>query len=141
MSRRKNLTLTILLLLIFIDLLEACTHYCFKRSALPLAGLEVKSLGDASLFVRAVAFSPFLWGGLLAVFCIFVIWATILSKIDLSVAVPVCSFSYIFVPLVSVFFLGESISGLRWAGVFFILAGVFIVSMTSRERGGGHGPA
>jgi len=141
MTKRKKLTLAILALLVFIDLLEALCHYCFKRSAMPLSGLEVRSAHDALLFVKGTAFSPFLWGGLLSVFCIFVIWATVLSKVDLSVAVPVCSFSYIFIPLASVLFLGETITFLRWAGIIFILTGVLIVSMTIRERGEGHGPA
>jgi undecaprenyl phosphate-alpha-L-ara4N flippase subunit ArnE len=64
----------------------------------------------------------------------FIIWSTILSKIDLSVAVPIASFSYILVPLVSIIFLHEKISALRWLGIFFILAGVIFVSLSSREK-------
>lgn len=43
-----------------------------------------------------------------------------LSKIDLSVAVPIASFSYILIPLSSALFLGESVSLFRWIGVIFI---------------------
>jgi undecaprenyl phosphate-alpha-L-ara4N flippase subunit ArnE len=64
----------------------------------------------------------------------FIIWSTILSKIDLSVAVPVCSFSYVTIPLVSIIFLHEKISLLRWSGIFFILVGVIFVSLSSKEK-------
>ncbi|MDD4954808.1 MAG: EamA family transporter, partial [Candidatus Omnitrophica bacterium] len=65
---------------------------------------------------------------------IFVIWSTILSKIDLSVAVPVASFSYILVPLTSIVFLHEKINGVRWLGIIFILMGIIFTSLSSKER-------
>jgi drug/metabolite transporter (DMT)-like permease len=58
----------------------------------------------------------------------------ILSKIDLSVAVPIASFSYILVPVVSIVFLHEQITALRWLGVLFVLVGVVLVSLSSKER-------
>ena len=67
---------------------------------------------------------------------IFIIWSLILSKIDLSVAVPIASLSYILVPFVSIIFLHERITALRWLGVFFVLAGVILVSLSSKERMG-----
>jgi drug/metabolite transporter (DMT)-like permease len=64
----------------------------------------------------------------------FIIWSAILSKIDLSVAVPIASFSYILVALVSILFLNETVSLLRWIGIFFILSGVIFVSASSQAR-------
>jgi uncharacterized membrane protein len=64
----------------------------------------------------------------------FIIWSTILSKIDLSVAVPIASFSYILVALVSILFLHETITLLRWMGIFLILTGVIFVSVSSRAE-------
>jgi undecaprenyl phosphate-alpha-L-ara4N flippase subunit ArnE len=64
----------------------------------------------------------------------FIIWSTILSRIDLSAAVPIASFSYILVPLVSIVFLHEKISNLRWLGIFFIILGVIFVSLSSQEK-------
>jgi undecaprenyl phosphate-alpha-L-ara4N flippase subunit ArnE len=64
----------------------------------------------------------------------FIIWSTILSKIDLSVAVPIASFSYILVALVSILFLHETITLLRWMGIFLILTGVIFVSVSSRVK-------
>ncbi len=132
---KRNVTLKIVLLLVSSDILETFTQFCFKKGALSEIGLDVKGLSEAFVFLQGVSSSPFLWLGLLSVALTFMIWATILSKIDLSVAVPIASFSYILVPLTSIIFLGEQISALRWLGILFILMGVISVSMSAREKG------
>lgn len=131
---RKKLTLKILLFLIFSDVLETFTHLFFKKSVLAESGFNITNFCDTVVFLKGAFSSPFLWAGLLSVLLTFIIWSTILSKIDLSVAVPIASFSYIFVPLVSIIFLHEKISFLRWSGIFFILIGVIFVSISSKEK-------
>ncbi len=131
---KKKVTLKILLLLITSDILETAIHFFFKKGALAEAQFSVVDMPSALVFLKAVFSSPFLWAGLLTVVAVFVIWSTILSKIDLSVAVPIASFSYILVPVVSVIFLHEQISALRWMGILLILAGVILVSLSSKER-------
>jgi len=135
---KKKLTARIFALLVFMDILETATHLCFKKSVLPEGGFYVANIVDLITFLKAAFFSPFLWLGLLSVLVTFVMWSTVLSKIDLSVAVPVCSFSYVLVPLVSIFFLGEQVNMLRWAGIFFILCGVIFVSLSSQEKEAAH---
>ena len=132
--RRKHLTLKIFLFLVFIDLLETFAQFCFKKSALSAAGFEIKAVNDIFHFASYMIPSPFLWLGLFSVLLIFTLWSTVLSKIDLSVAVPVCSFSYISVPLVSLFFFHEKISILRWTGILIILLGVVLVSISSKQK-------
>ena len=131
---KKHLTLKIFLFLVFIDFLETFAQFCFKKSTLPAAGFKINAFYDIFLFVKNVLPSPFLWMGLFSVLLIFTLWSTILSKIDLSVAVPVCSFSYITVPLVSLIFFHEKISPLRWSGIFIILLGVILVSISSKRK-------
>ncbi|MFA5144703.1 MAG: EamA family transporter [Candidatus Omnitrophota bacterium] len=131
---KKNLTLKILLFLVFSDFLETFTQFCFKKSSLSQSGFYIRELADVATFLKGVSASPFLWIGLLSVLLTFIIWSAILSKIDLSVAVPIASFSYILVPLVSIIFLHEKINALKWVGISFILAGVVFVSLSSKER-------
>lgn len=131
---KKNVTLKILLLLVFSDCLETFTHFCFKQSVLAQSGFNVTRLSDCLIFLRPVLLSPFLWMGLSSVVLTFIVWTTVLSRIDLSVAVSIASFSYILVPLVSIVFLHEKISLLRWSGIFFVLLGVILVSLTTREK-------
>ncbi len=134
MPKKRHLTLKILFLLIFIDFLETFAQFCFKKTALAESGFEIKALNDGLHFIINIIPSPFLWLGLFSVLLIFTIWSTVLSRIDLSVAVPVCSFSYITVPLVSLVFLHEKISRLRWAGILIILFGVILVSISSKHK-------
>ena len=131
---KRKLTFKILAVLIFSDVLETLTHFCFKKSTFSVSGFEIKRFLDIFNFLYAVFSSPFLWVGLLTVLLTFIIWSSILSKIDLSVAVPLCSFSYISIPLVSIIFLHEKISILRWLGIFCILVGVIFVSLSSKEK-------
>ncbi len=131
---KKKVTLKILLLLLASDILETAIHFFFKKGALAQTGFSAVDLPGAFVFLKAVFSSPFLWAGLLTVVAVFVIWSTILSRIDLSVAVPIASFSYILVPVVSVVCLHEQISVLRWIGILLILMGVILVSLSSGER-------
>jgi drug/metabolite transporter (DMT)-like permease len=131
---KNKLTLKILGFLVFTDFLETFTHLCFKKSALTENEFVVTKLSDIFVFLQSVFSSPFLWLGLFSVLITFILWSSLLSKIDLSVAVPVCSFSYILVPLASAFFLHEEVSLFRWAGVFFILLGVVFVSLSASEK-------
>jgi drug/metabolite transporter (DMT)-like permease len=130
----KKITLSIFTFLILQDLLETFTHFCFKKSTLAGTSLSITDPHQIFLLLKSISGSPFLWLGFLSVGVIFVIWSTVLSKIDLSVAVPVCSFSYITIPIVSLLYFHEKISLLRWAGIALILAGIVVVSVSSAEK-------
>jgi drug/metabolite transporter (DMT)-like permease len=58
----------------------------------------------------------------------------LLSWTDLSYVLPVTSIGYVLVALIGKVLLNESITGRRWAGILFIMAGVALVS-------GGSAPA
>jgi len=131
---KKKLTLKLLFFLVCTDFLETFTQLCFKKSAVSESEVVISGLFGVFSFLQTAFLSPFLWLGLLSVLAIFILWSSLLSKIDLSVAVPVCSFSYILVPLASIIFLHEKVSLFRWSGVFFILLGVVFVSLSASER-------
>ncbi len=134
MPKKRQVTLKILLLLIGVDLIETFAQFCFKKSALLGVSFQISNFSDIFNFLKVVIPSGYLWAGLVSVMMIFITWSTVLSKIDLSVAVPVCSFSYITVPLTALFFFHENISFLRWSGIFLILIGVILVSRNSMHR-------
>jgi len=131
---KKRLTLKVIAFLAFTDILETATQFCFKKSALTQSGFEIKALSDVFNFLAGAFLSGYLWLGFLSVLLTFIIWSTILSKVDLSVAVPVASSSYVLIPIVSIILLHEKVTLLRWSGIFFILLGVIFVSMSSKEK-------
>ena len=70
----------------------------------------------------------YFWIGILLYISNFFVWMRILSRVDLSIALPVASVGYMLIPIASVIFLHEQVGTLRWAGIFLIIVGVYIVS-------------
>jgi len=131
--RKNKLSLKIILIIILVDCLETLTHFCFKKSAMPESGLIITNAAQFLIFARTILGSGFLWAGLISVVVTFIIWSVVLSKIDLSIAVPLCSFSYILIPCASILLLHEKISALRWLGILIILIGIIFVSMSGAK--------
>jgi drug/metabolite transporter (DMT)-like permease len=137
MRKKRPLTLFVFLLIVSTDALETAVQFCFKKAALAQSSVSIGSFHDAVKFLHSAALNPFLWIALFTVFVLFCLWITVLSKIDLSVAIPVASFSYITIPLISIIFFGEKITILRWLGIGFIILGVVLVSLSSHKEGEG----
>jgi drug/metabolite transporter (DMT)-like permease len=55
-------------------------------------------------------------------------WLTVLSRVPLSLAYPMLALAYAITPVCAWLILGESVNGLRWAGIAVICAGVVLVS-------------
>ncbi len=55
-------------------------------------------------------------------------WIVVLSRLDLSYAYPFLALNFVLIALVSWLLLGESISGLRWAGIGCICIGIVLVA-------------
>ena len=70
------------------------------------------------------------WAGLSIYVLNFFLWMKILSTIDLSVALPLASMSYILIPVAAVFFLHEHVHMLRWLGLVLIVSGITFVAQS-----------
>ncbi len=96
----------------------------------------MKELGDISAMnlrgILNVAFqaltTPKLIIGtaMLAVF--FFLWLAVLSWEDLTVALPMQALNYVLVAFLSQYFLGETVSPLRWAGTILVCIGVMLIT-------------
>ena len=60
------------------------------------------------------------------------LWIVVLSELDLSIAYPILGLTYILVLLLSFFFLGESLSILKFTGTLFVLFGVALIGFGSK---------
>jgi drug/metabolite transporter (DMT)-like permease len=58
----------------------------------------------------------------------FGLWLAVLSWEDLSVALPLQALSYLVVAFLAQWYLGEQVSGIRWAGICLICVGVALVT-------------
>jgi drug/metabolite transporter (DMT)-like permease len=63
---------------------------------------------------------------MLAIF--FFLWLAVLSWEDLSVALPMQALNYVLVAFLSQYFLGETVSPLRWAGTILVCVGVIMIT-------------
>jgi multidrug transporter EmrE-like cation transporter len=58
-----------------------------------------------------------------------VVWTFVLRMLDVSVAYPLGSLSFVMVAVLSKFILKENVTGKRWAGICFILCGTALVGL------------
>lgn len=133
-ARRGRVSALLISVLILNEAFDAGAQYCFKRAADAQAAPVHFDLLSLWAFVCGAVSQGYLWLGVIAIAAVFINWSVILSKIEVSVAVPLTSVSYIFVALVSVVFLHEHISPTRWLGILFILIGVFLVARSSEGQ-------
>ncbi len=122
-----ELPLNVFLLIVANDLSDTAAQVLMKK------GLGHIDAGSAWSFVTHVAAlrSPamfFFLAGVLIYLSNFFIWMKILSKADLSIALPIGSTSYILIPIAAVLFLHEHVGLMRWAGLCFIVLGIHCVS-------------
>ena len=73
-------------------------------------------------------FNPYVLAGVGAYGLSSIFWLILLSRVELSYAYPALSLGYVLVTLVSAFFLGEQVSGMRWLAVLVICVGVVLLS-------------
>lgn len=66
---------------------------------------------------------------MLAIF--FFLWLAVLSWEDLSVALPMQALNYVLVAFLAQYFLGETVSPLRWAGTALVCVGVMMITRSS----------
>jgi len=121
--KKSRLTLKIFALIVLNDVGDTIAQVFMKKGLIGHAG------------IMEAASSGLLWLGVLVQLLNFFVWIVILYKIDLSIAMPVGSTSYIFVPIVAMFFLHERVSLLRWVGVIFIILGIHFVSRSKKPIG------
>jgi drug/metabolite transporter (DMT)-like permease len=134
MERTKGrLTPVVFILIIMTDIIESFAELFFKKATIATGISEVGFSNFLDFFARMSCMSGF-WLGMSFYVINFFLWIAVLSQIDLSVAFPTGSTSYIIVALLSIFFLGEQVSPAQWAGIIFIIAGIFFISRSTREE-------
>jgi len=77
--------------------------------------------------------SVYPWLGISLYISNFFIWMRVLSRINLSIEMPVASVGYLLIPIAPVVFLHEKVGMLRWFGILFIVIGVYVVSKSKAQ--------
>lgn len=94
-----------------------------RMGAIPLDSLrETVGYGFGALT------SFYVLSGLFAAGIAALAWIAALSRYDLSSVYPLLSLNFVLVPLLSVYFFGESMDSFKLAGTAIIIIGVFVFS-------------
>ena len=127
MNKTGGLTLKIFLMIFLNDVIDAGAQVLMKKGI--VGGDAVSwSLQHLVSFVVQNASSPLVLAGVALYALNFFLWIVILTRIDLSLAVPLGSTTYALIPLASVIFLHEKISALGIAGILCVIIGILILS-------------
>ena len=64
----------------------------------------------------------------------FVTLLILMSKNDVSLVWPLTSLSFVFATFAAMWFLAETVSGLRWAGVVLIMMGATLITFSEKRK-------
>jgi drug/metabolite transporter (DMT)-like permease len=132
---KRGLTLRVVMLVVAADIIQFVIMVSFKNVAaeLPPVSLDALRVGDVLHLAWLAVQTKYFWFGIAGMVSSFIIWPAVLSALDLSVAFPLGSMSFVLIPILSIVFLGEHISALRWFGIFVITAGIAWLSVTEKQ--------
>lgn len=127
MNKTGGITLRIFLAVFLNDAIDALAQVLMKKG---IVGGAVTSWNfhDLIFFVTQNAVSPLVIAGIILYALNFFLWIIILTKIDLSLAVPLGSTTYALIPFSAVVFLHEKISMMGIAGILCVILGILVLS-------------
>ncbi len=132
-NKKGRLTISVLAMIIMTDVIESFAELFWKKGTLS-TGIDSITFGNIPDFMaKLLGSSGFLTGAGLYIINFF-LWITVLSRVDLSVAFPTGSTSYIIVAVLSMVFLGEEVSLYRWSGIILIIIGIWFISRSTRHE-------
>ena len=119
-----------LVLVLIAGLLGGTGHVMLSKGMKTVGDLteaETTRLGD---MVRRAVTNPWVLLGVTLQASFFFLYLTLLSRADVSKILPMTAFDYIIVAMLAQLLLAEAVTPARWAGIAFIVLGVFLVSRT-----------
>jgi multidrug transporter EmrE-like cation transporter len=84
--------------------------------------------GEGPRTLVRIATQPHFVGGVVIYMASLVVWILGLSRVPVSIAYPMLSLGYVLNAILAQQLFGESLGVVRWAGIGFILLGVWLVA-------------
>ncbi|MES2185633.1 MAG: SMR family transporter [Pseudomonadota bacterium] len=115
--------------------LNALAQLLLKAGATAVGPISLAAGGPALWRTGlALAFQPFIAGGLACYVVSVVLWIVALSRLEVSVAYPLVSIGYVINALLAWWLLGENVNMQRWCGIAVIIVGVVLVARSGATR-------
>lgn len=112
------------IILICVAVFASLGDFCLKIGMNKRGMIETANVHDAFLAL----FDPWVAVGTIFLIAFFACYLSALSWADLTYVLPATALGYVFMALLSVFFLHEHVSVWRWAGILLITAAVGFVA-------------
>jgi drug/metabolite transporter (DMT)-like permease len=124
-----------LLLILIIGLVfESAGVVLLKKGITQIGGFHGVTAGEVFRVAKAGATSPQILLGVFFEALFFGCLLILMSKSDISFLWPLTGLSFVFATLAAIFFLGETVSAVRWAGVILIVIGAGFISYSEHAK-------
>ena len=109
-----------------ISIIANCMSLILLKRGLMAQTNFSESIIKLSAWINLIFNPNILWGVVLFAVS-FITWMIALSKIELSLAYPTVSITYVIIALASWYFFNENISVYRWLGIGIIMLGIIVM--------------
>lgn len=129
-----------LLLILLIGLVfESTGIVLLKKGMTQIGAVQSVTAGEVVRIVKAGAANPSILLGVFFEALFFACLLILMSKSEISFLWPLTGLSFVFATFAAILFLNEHVSGIRWAGVVFIMIGAALISYSEHARGASTG--
>jgi drug/metabolite transporter (DMT)-like permease len=127
--------MTKLLLILLIGLVFEATGVVFLKKGINQIG-EIKKIVPGEVFrvIKSGLTNPTILLGVFFEALFFASLLMLMSRSDISFLWPLTALSFVMTTFAALFFLGENVSSVRWAGVILIVIGAALISYSEHVK-------
>jgi len=124
-----------LLLILLVGLaFESTGVVLLKKGMTHIGDMNGITAGEILRVCKSGATNPQILLGVFFEALFFVCLLILMSKSDISFLWPLTGLSFVFATFAAIWFLGENVSGMRWAGVVLIVIGAAFISYSQHAK-------
>lgn len=124
-----------LLLILIIGLIfESAGVVLLKKGVTQIGAVKAVNAVEITRLVKAGVSNPQILLGVFFEALFFGCLLFLMSRSDISFLWPLTGLSFVFATLAAMVFLGERVSGIRWAGVVLIMIGAVLISYSEHRK-------
>ena len=124
----------ILLILLIGLVFESAGVVLLKKGMAEIGDLGTFSVGNVARVLKSGATNPCILAGVLFEALFFASLLVLMSRSDISFLWPLTGLSFVFATFAAIWFLGERVSLIRWAGVVLIMIGAALISYSEQAK-------
>ena len=124
-----------LLLILVVGLVfESTGVILLKKGMIQIGDLNGVTVAEIFRVVRAGATNPQIWLGMFFEALFFFCLLILMARSEISLLWPLTALSFVFATFAAIWFLGERVSSIRWAGVILIMIGAAFISYSEHAK-------